>query len=114
MRASNFLILKLTVAEFRELLSQLMELLRDPLKGVITDVKGRAAWYKHDWVAGFCSGFRSVSLNYSYVVSLAPLHFPGLPHSLSIFLSIESSGYWHLPCTYSLLLLFLSSPLGNN
>jgi boron transporter len=37
-----------------------MELLRDPFKGVITDVKGRAAWYTHDWVAGFHSGFRSV------------------------------------------------------
>jgi hypothetical protein len=113
MRASILLILKLSVAEIREPLSQLMELLRYPFRGVITDVKGRAAWYGHDWVAGFCSGFRSVFFKL-LVRRVSPLHFPGLSHSLSIFLSIESSGYWHLPCTSSLLLLFLSSPLENN
>jgi hypothetical protein len=38
-----------------------MDLLRHPFKGVVTDIKGRATWYKHDWVAGLHSGFRSVS-----------------------------------------------------
>jgi hypothetical protein len=56
------------------------------------------------------------SLNYSYlIIRLVPLlQFSGLSHSLSIFLSNESSGYWHLPCIFSLLLLFRSSPLENN
>jgi hypothetical protein len=40
-----------------------MDLLRHPFKGVVTDIKGRATWYKHDWVAGVHSGFRSVLCN---------------------------------------------------
>lgn len=39
---------------------QLMDLLRNPFKGVVADVKGRAAWYKHDWVSGLRAGIRSV------------------------------------------------------
>jgi hypothetical protein len=56
-------------------------------------------------------------LNYSHLIIsrlVLPLQFSGLSHSLSIFLSNESSGYWHLPCIFSLLLLFRSLPLENN
>ncbi|TVU21553.1 hypothetical protein EJB05_31197 [Eragrostis curvula] len=63
-----------SIAEFIEVLSQLMELLRDPFKGVITDVKGRAAWYKHDWVAGIRSGFRILAPTmYIFFASALPV-----------------------------------------
>lgn len=32
--------------------------IRGPFKGIITDIKGRSACYKQDWVNGLCSGFR--------------------------------------------------------
>uniref|UniRef100_A0A453EAK5 Uncharacterized protein n=1 Tax=Aegilops tauschii subsp. strangulata TaxID=200361 RepID=A0A453EAK5_AEGTS len=35
-----------------------MDLLGNPFKGVVGDVKGRASWYKDDWVAGLRTGFR--------------------------------------------------------
>ncbi|GJN05654.1 hypothetical protein PR202_ga23303 [Eleusine coracana subsp. coracana] len=52
----------------------LMELLRNPFKGVISDVKGRAAWYTHDWVAGFRSGFRILAPTmYIFFASALPV-----------------------------------------
>ncbi|KAK3164033.1 hypothetical protein QOZ80_1AG0011670 [Eleusine coracana subsp. coracana] len=51
-----------------------MELLRNPFKGVISDVKGRAAWYTHDWVAGFRSGFRILAPTmYIFFASALPV-----------------------------------------
>ena len=37
-----------------------MDLLKTPFKGVVADIEGRAAWYKHDWLEGFYSGFRLI------------------------------------------------------
>ena len=41
-----------------------MDLLRSPFKGVVADVKGRAPWYKDDWLAGLRAGFGSVFFLY--------------------------------------------------
>ncbi|CAO2185885.1 unnamed protein product [Urochloa humidicola] len=51
-----------------------MDLLRNPFKGVIADVKGRAAWYRHDWVAGLRSGFRILAPTmYIFFASALPV-----------------------------------------
>ncbi|KAK3160501.1 hypothetical protein QOZ80_1BG0060300 [Eleusine coracana subsp. coracana] len=51
-----------------------MEVLWNPFKGVISDVKGRAAWYTHDWVAGFRSGFRILAPTmYIFFASALPV-----------------------------------------
>lgn len=41
-------------------LESVMGNIRGPFKGIITDIKGRSACYKQDWVNGLCSGFRYV------------------------------------------------------
>ncbi|XP_062233259.1 boron transporter 4-like [Phragmites australis] len=51
-----------------------MDLLRNPFKGVVADVKGRAAWYKHDWAAGLRSGFRILAPTmYIFFASALPV-----------------------------------------
>lgn len=51
-----------------------MDLLRHPFKGVVTDIKGRATWYKHDWVAGLHSGFRILAPTmYIFFASALPV-----------------------------------------
>ncbi|GJN37324.1 hypothetical protein PR202_gb26262 [Eleusine coracana subsp. coracana] len=58
----------------KESASGLMEVLWNPFKGVISDVKGRAAWYTHDWVAGFRSGFRILAPTmYIFFASALPV-----------------------------------------
>jgi hypothetical protein len=51
-----------------------MDLLCSPFRGVIADVKGRAAWYRHDWVAGLRSGFRILAPTmYIFFASALPV-----------------------------------------
>ncbi|KAL6848087.1 hypothetical protein ACP4OV_022215 [Aristida adscensionis] len=51
-----------------------MDLLRKPFNGVVTDVKGRAAWYNHDWFAGLHSGFRILAPTmYIFFASALPV-----------------------------------------
>ncbi|KAG8053248.1 hypothetical protein GUJ93_ZPchr0001g29712 [Zizania palustris] len=51
-----------------------MDLLRTPFKGVAADIKGRAAWYKHDWFAGLRSGFRILAPTmYIFFASALPV-----------------------------------------
>ncbi|XP_062194309.1 boron transporter 4-like [Phragmites australis] len=51
-----------------------MDVLRNPFKGVIADVKGRASWYKHDWAAGLHSGFRILAPTmYIFFASALPV-----------------------------------------
>ncbi|XP_047057590.1 boron transporter 4-like [Lolium rigidum] len=51
-----------------------MDLLRNPFKGVVADVKGRASWYKDDWVAGFRTGFRILAPTmYMFFASALPV-----------------------------------------
>ncbi|KQK02966.1 hypothetical protein BRADI_2g04690v3 [Brachypodium distachyon] len=51
-----------------------MDLLRNPFKGVVADVKGRASWYKDDWVAGLRAGFRILAPTmYIFFASALPV-----------------------------------------
>lgn len=51
-----------------------MDLLRNPFKGVVADVKGRAAWYKHDWVSGLRAGIRILAPTmYIFFASALPV-----------------------------------------
>lgn len=51
-----------------------MEHLRTPFRGIITDVKGRASCYRHDWVGGFHSGFRILAPTmYIFFASALPV-----------------------------------------
>ncbi|KAM0829609.1 hypothetical protein ACQ4PT_066772 [Festuca glaucescens] len=54
--------------------SPLMDLLRNPFKGVVADVKGRASWYKDDWIAGLRTGFRILAPTmYMFFASALPV-----------------------------------------
>ncbi|KAM3347528.1 hypothetical protein ACQJBY_021465 [Aegilops geniculata] len=45
-----------------------------PFKGVVADVKGRASWYKDDWVAGLRTGFRILAPTmYIFFASALPV-----------------------------------------
>uniref|UniRef100_A0A453EAI2 Bicarbonate transporter-like transmembrane domain-containing protein n=1 Tax=Aegilops tauschii subsp. strangulata TaxID=200361 RepID=A0A453EAI2_AEGTS len=51
-----------------------MDLLGNPFKGVVGDVKGRASWYKDDWVAGLRTGFRILAPTmYIFFASALPV-----------------------------------------
>ncbi|KAK8559852.1 hypothetical protein V6N13_016585 [Hibiscus sabdariffa] len=51
-----------------------MENLKAPFKGIANDVKGRAACYKQDWIAGFRSGFRILAPTaYIFFASALPV-----------------------------------------
>uniref|UniRef100_A0A0D9UXF1 Bicarbonate transporter-like transmembrane domain-containing protein n=1 Tax=Leersia perrieri TaxID=77586 RepID=A0A0D9UXF1_9ORYZ len=51
-----------------------MDVLKTPFKGVIADIDGRVAWYKHDWTAGIRSGFRILAPTvYIFFASALPV-----------------------------------------
>uniref|UniRef100_A0A453TBH9 Bicarbonate transporter-like transmembrane domain-containing protein n=1 Tax=Aegilops tauschii subsp. strangulata TaxID=200361 RepID=A0A453TBH9_AEGTS len=51
-----------------------MDLLASPFKGVVQDVKGRAAWYKDDWLAGLRTGFKILAPTmYIFFASALPV-----------------------------------------
>ncbi|XVF88160.1 hypothetical protein PTKIN_Ptkin19aG0028000 [Pterospermum kingtungense] len=51
-----------------------MENTRGPFKGIIKDIKGRRACYKHDWVSAFGSGFRILApTTYIFFASALPV-----------------------------------------
>ncbi|CAN6681779.1 unnamed protein product [Malus baccata var. baccata] len=48
--------------------------IRSPFKGIIQDVKGRAACYKEDWIEGLCSGVRILAPTfYIFFASALPV-----------------------------------------
>ncbi|RXH72477.1 hypothetical protein DVH24_012161 [Malus domestica] len=48
--------------------------IRSPFKGIIQDVKGRAACYKEDWIEGVCSGVRILAPTfYIFFASALPV-----------------------------------------
>ncbi|XP_016647652.1 PREDICTED: boron transporter 4 [Prunus mume] len=51
-----------------------MDSIRSPFKGIIHDVKGRAACYKEDWIGGLCSGVRILAPTfYIFFASALPV-----------------------------------------
>ncbi|KAK3438200.1 hypothetical protein EUGRSUZ_C02816 [Eucalyptus grandis] len=51
-----------------------MENLKTPFKGIVKDVRGRAACYKQDWACGFCSGMRILAPTaYIFFASALPV-----------------------------------------
>ncbi|XP_050233739.1 boron transporter 4-like [Mercurialis annua] len=51
-----------------------MEHLKTPFRGIIKDVRGRAFFYKQDWIAGICSGFRILApTTYIFFASALPV-----------------------------------------
>ncbi|KAF5726225.1 boron transporter 4-like [Tripterygium wilfordii] len=51
-----------------------MESLGTPFKGIIGDIKGRAACYKEDWTSALCSGIRLLAPTaYIFFASALPV-----------------------------------------
>ncbi|KAK9946071.1 hypothetical protein M0R45_011552 [Rubus argutus] len=51
-----------------------MDCIKSPCKGIINDVRGRAACYKQDWIGGLCSGFRILAPTfYVFFASALPV-----------------------------------------
>jgi hypothetical protein len=53
-----------------------MEHIKTPFKGILNDVRGRAACYKQDWVAGILSGFGYLLMTQlEYNISILSLEY---------------------------------------
>uniref|UniRef100_A0A2P2Q3U6 Anion exchange family protein n=1 Tax=Rhizophora mucronata TaxID=61149 RepID=A0A2P2Q3U6_RHIMU len=51
-----------------------MEFIKTPFRGIATDVRGRAACYKQDWIAGICSRFGILApTTYIFFASALPV-----------------------------------------
>ncbi|KAF7814340.1 boron transporter 4-like [Senna tora] len=51
-----------------------MENMKEPFKGIVSDVRGRAKFYKEDWVSGLCSGIRILApTTYIFFASALPV-----------------------------------------
>ncbi|KAG6788895.1 hypothetical protein POTOM_004973 [Populus tomentosa] len=55
-------------------LTEIMEYMKTPFRGILNDVKGRIACYKQDWVAGILSGFGILApTTYIFFASALPV-----------------------------------------
>lgn len=69
--ASAILVQDLIVVAF---ISEIMEYMKTPFRGILNDVKGRIACYKQDWVAGIHSGFGILApTTYIFFASALPV-----------------------------------------